>query len=368
MKPRVFVSSTYYDLKHVRERIERFIESYNFEPVLFESDNVIFEHNKPLDTSCYNEVKLCQIMILLIGGRYGSSISGENINEKKDIYNKEYVSITRKEYETALKMNIPVFIFVEKNVFADYQTYKKNKTFFKSESKKDATEFSFAHVDDINVFKFLNTLQEKPIKTFESVEEIENYLGNQIAGMLYLYLQQLQIISKEEKVLDSVAELQNIVERMNTMVQAVGKNVIEGNSLEDVIFNQNKILIDYFTSQFSDNIKFKNEYFDVTDETIMKTYEISKETIFNYDMIMNAKQEKEWNLEYEKIMDIREQFKTRLNYFDKTIVIESFDYYKIYQNYLKSIHPIISTNDNLRQYFDDKMKSELTLSISGMPF
>lgn len=41
-KPRVFVSSTYYDLKYARERLERFIEAYNMEPVLFESDEVYF--------------------------------------------------------------------------------------------------------------------------------------------------------------------------------------------------------------------------------------------------------------------------------------------------------------------------------------
>lgn len=85
MKPRVFVSSTYFDLKHVRERLERFIENYYFDPVLFESDTVTFEANKSLDTSCYNEVKLCHMMILIIGGRYGSIISGENIAEKKNL-------------------------------------------------------------------------------------------------------------------------------------------------------------------------------------------------------------------------------------------------------------------------------------------
>ena len=39
-KPRVFVSSTYYDLKYVRERLERFISAYCFDPILFESDEV----------------------------------------------------------------------------------------------------------------------------------------------------------------------------------------------------------------------------------------------------------------------------------------------------------------------------------------
>ncbi len=129
MKPRVFISLTYYDLKHVRERIEKFIEQYSYEAVLFESNNVIFEHDKSLDNSCYNEVKLCHMMVLIIGGRYGSSVSGENIIMKKSVYN-DYVSITRREYETALKMKMPIFIFIDKNVYAEYQTFKSNSIFF----------------------------------------------------------------------------------------------------------------------------------------------------------------------------------------------------------------------------------------------
>ena len=39
-KPRVFVSSTYYDLKHIRDRPEAFIESFGYEPVLFESGDI----------------------------------------------------------------------------------------------------------------------------------------------------------------------------------------------------------------------------------------------------------------------------------------------------------------------------------------
>ena len=78
-KPRVFLSSTYYDLKHVRERIERFLANFGMEPVLFENDNVTFEFNKP----CYNEVKTCQMMVLIVGGRYGSAASGEQVSQDK---------------------------------------------------------------------------------------------------------------------------------------------------------------------------------------------------------------------------------------------------------------------------------------------
>ena len=88
-KPRVFVSSTYYDLKYVRERLERLISSYCFEPILFESDDVFFNPNIKLDASCYKEVENCHMMLLIVGGRYGSLAS-----EQKDQYEENYISIT----------------------------------------------------------------------------------------------------------------------------------------------------------------------------------------------------------------------------------------------------------------------------------
>ncbi|HAV1364053.1 DUF4062 domain-containing protein [Vibrio parahaemolyticus] len=34
-KPRIFVSSTYYDLKHIRNSLEAFIDSFGYESVLY---------------------------------------------------------------------------------------------------------------------------------------------------------------------------------------------------------------------------------------------------------------------------------------------------------------------------------------------
>lgn len=97
-KPRVFVSSTYYDLKYVRERIECFIKAYCLEPILFESDEVFFNPNIKLDESCYKEVENCHIMLLIVGGRYGSFAT-----DQRDKYEENFISITQKEYETARK-------------------------------------------------------------------------------------------------------------------------------------------------------------------------------------------------------------------------------------------------------------------------
>jgi hypothetical protein len=368
MKPRVFISSTYYDLKHVRERIERFIENYNFEPVLFESDNVIFEHGRPIDVSCYNEVKLCHIMILIVGGRYGSIISGDFIKEKKDSYDKEYVSITRKEYETALKMNIPIFVFIDKNVYAEYQTFKKNKQFFDTPNSNNKKDFSFAHVDDVNVFKFISLIHGNAIKTFEKVEEIEVYLSNQIAGMLYLYLEQLQSSTKDKTVLDAVSELQNVSERMNAMLQAVGRNVIQDKSFEEVIFNQNQILIDFFVNQFIDNIIVESLPYDSPIKITSEVYDACKATIFNYDLLKSARKEKEWKKEWEKREKIEEEFTERLKALDDRLKIRSFNYFKIYTSYIDKIYPIVSKDKRIQELLDKKMISEIEQLIYGLPF
>ena len=54
--PRVFVSSTYYDLKHVRSSLDIFIETLGYESVLSEKGDIAYSPNMPLDESCYREV------------------------------------------------------------------------------------------------------------------------------------------------------------------------------------------------------------------------------------------------------------------------------------------------------------------------
>lgn len=263
MKPRVFVSSTYYDLKHVRERIEKFINSYGFESVLFESDKVTYELEKPIDDSAYNEVTLCHLMILIIGGRYGTSSSSDIAHEHKK-YENEFVSITRREFETAIDKNIPVFIFIDKNVYSEYQTYKENQEFFESlktaSNNNSKTGFKFAHVDSSNVFRFIDIVKSKPLRTFDKVEEIEIYLQNQIAGLFYLYLDSLQKQKEVKKVLDSVTELNNISLRMNEMLNSVGKKILGNENHEEyesVIKKQLEMIIDFFSNQFYELLSFE---------------------------------------------------------------------------------------------------------------
>ena len=174
-KPRLFVSSTYYDLKHIRDRLEAFIEGFGYEPVLFESGDIPFRHDVPLDESCYAEIQSCHILILIVGGRYGSPSSGDEAKRKDEVDKKYefYSSITRKEYVTARERDIPIFIFVEKNVLAEYETYKHNKT----------SNISYAHVESINVFHLLDEIigreRNNFVRGFDRFDDIATWLREQ---------------------------------------------------------------------------------------------------------------------------------------------------------------------------------------------
>ncbi|MFC3153246.1 DUF4062 domain-containing protein [Litoribrevibacter euphylliae] len=185
-KPRIFVSSTYYDLKHIRKSIESFIDDMGYETVLFENGDIPFDHHEPLDESCYKELESCHILVLVVGGRYGSSVSEEQVDISDDELEKHYEhfnSITKKEYETAKERDIPIYIFVEKGVAAEYQTYKENR---------ENDTIKYAHVDSVNVFRLLDVVYAQKrnnlVKEFENVEDITKWLKDQWAGLFTQFL------------------------------------------------------------------------------------------------------------------------------------------------------------------------------------
>src|SRR5438552_10179566 len=111
-KPRIFISSTFYDLKQIRSSLEAFIMGLGFDPVLSEKGSIAYSPDAPLDESCYREAKGCDIFVLIIGGRYGSEVASERGTEEKGFYER-YESITRKEYESAVDRDIPIYVLIE---------------------------------------------------------------------------------------------------------------------------------------------------------------------------------------------------------------------------------------------------------------
>ena len=232
MLPRVFISSTFYDLKYVREELADFVQNYNFEPVLFERGDVGYEHGDYLDASCYREICNTDMVVLVIGGRYGSPATGE----AKDKF-KEYLSITRKEFNTAVENNIPVYVFVENNVYSEYFVYVKNK----ERIEKGQVEIKFAAADSINVFRFIDSiysLDKICVTGFSTAQNIKEQLKKQWADMFKKYLLSLRERQSKEKMIDSMTVIESIIREMNTMVQKMGEKVIDEAMLENVLENQ----------------------------------------------------------------------------------------------------------------------------------
>ncbi|USE68785.1 hypothetical protein CTT31_06480 [Pseudoalteromonas maricaloris] len=176
-KPQVFVSSTYYDLKHIRASLEGFIENLGYTAILSDKGRIAYDPDIPLDESCYRSASESEIFVLIVGGRYGSQVSGEKRLETNEFY-KRYESVTKKEFEAARSNDIPTFILVEKAVFAEYETFLKNR---------ENVTVEYAHVDSINVFLFLDEIISKrrnnPLHQFEKHTDIELWLKEQWAGL-----------------------------------------------------------------------------------------------------------------------------------------------------------------------------------------
>jgi hypothetical protein len=196
-RPRVFISSTFYDLKQIRADLERFIKQMGYDPVRNERGKIAYGSDKKLEDYCYREIDLCDMVVSIVGGRFGS-----------DSQQAPY-SISQMELKTAIEHGKAVYIFIERSVRSEFSTYLKNKT-------TKGIKFNF--VDSIEVYKFLEEIEalpkNNPISSFENVQEIIDYLKEQWAGLFQRYLQ-------EQNRLKEVA----LVESMSSTAQTLNQLV-----------------------------------------------------------------------------------------------------------------------------------------------
>lgn len=234
-KPRVFVSSTFYDLKHVRSSLDLFIESLGFEPVLSEKGAIAFTPDSPLDESCYREAATADIFVLIVGGRYGTEASGKPKTPNRAFFDR-YESITKKEYESALARDIPVYVLVENNVYSEYQTYLRNK------DNKDVT---YAHVDSANVFRLIEDILSKPrnnpMHTFERFADIEAWLREQWAGFFRELLQRQSQQQQLSALGAQISELRAINETLRKYLEAVMKGITPADSTRLIESEQRRL-------------------------------------------------------------------------------------------------------------------------------
>ena len=244
MKPRIFISSTFYDLKYVREDISNFVKAHDFEPIMFEDGDIGYTPGKSLDKSCYETMHSADMVLLIIGGNYGSPSSIDSDENNKF---GEYTSITRQEFKTAQEDGIPVFVFVEAAVYAEFGVYELNK----ERIKKLGEQFVFSATKNLNIFSFISEIKSIgniSITEFKRPSEIKDFLGKQWSDMFKNYLKALKDNTEQKKTHDSIADLRTAIQEMQLLV----------NGLFEKTFN-NQIEIEYDSVKNEQrNIKARN--------------------------------------------------------------------------------------------------------------
>ena len=220
---RVFISSTCYDLGIARESLRKFIVSLGYEPVMSDYSDVLYDTRIHTHTSCIEEVKNCDILVLIIGGRFGgkavgeavSMINFERINEQINVEKDKNFSITQLEFLKAIECGIPVYSFIEEDVLNDHKLYERNK------DKEIINQITFPSIDKPEtaqyIFEFINIVRLRNcgnnIFSFGKISDIEEILKKQWSSFFQRLLKE-QFIREEkenigilEKKVDELQEL-----------------------------------------------------------------------------------------------------------------------------------------------------------------
>ena len=192
--PRVFISSTFYDLRHVRNDLEEFVKGLGYEPVMHDKGKVAYaQGSETLEESCYTELSTCDIVVCIIGNKFGTESSDGNY------------SITMHELQTAMKENKIIYVFIQKDVFIENGTYIANK---------DTGSFKPAFVDDIRVHEFIleikNNIKNYPTQPFDSISELIGFLRLQFAGLFQRLLSQ-QAAQTDSKTYYDIKEVSDTI-------------------------------------------------------------------------------------------------------------------------------------------------------------
>jgi len=204
--PKVFISSTCYDLKYIRENLKYFVKTIGYEPILSEEGDVFYNPEIHTHDSCIEEIPNSQIFVLIIGGRYG----GEFRDSTK--------SITNHEYKEAVRLKIPIFTLVEESVYSEHFVYTKNRR----NIEIDFTKIQYPSVDNIKIFDFIDEVRKSTLNNaivpFRNFTDIEDYLKKQWAGMMFNFL---VIRNEENRLLDTLDVLSSMNERIEIISQQI---------------------------------------------------------------------------------------------------------------------------------------------------
>lgn len=247
--PRIFISSTCYDLQEIRFQLRSFIKDMGYDPVMSEFGDIFYEFDKHVQDACKEEISKSNIFILIVGNNYGSLY--HHHADKAALPD----SVTLQEFRKALAIGVPKFIFLNRFVQHDFENYKR------ALSKQLTKHFSEHKVDDDDVEKTRAIIKEKFDSTypfpqdayryifyflemiygldinnavfpFESFEEIKDVLRKQWAGFFFEALTKEKTIAIEKvellgKKLERIEHQLRLLAESSTAAQDNNKRTID---------------------------------------------------------------------------------------------------------------------------------------------
>jgi hypothetical protein len=157
----LFISSTCYDLKSLREHLRTQIESWGHDPILSEYPSFPVSPELTTVENCKRVVReRADLLVLIVGGKRGS------------LDPQTQKSVVNSEYQEARLAGLDCFVFVDKQVLDLLPIYQKNKD----------VDFAPA-VDNPAVFGFIEQIaaDTKWIFPFTRTEEILSTLKIQLS-------------------------------------------------------------------------------------------------------------------------------------------------------------------------------------------
>ena len=220
-RPRVFISSTYYDLKSIRAELENFINTLGYEGIRHEMGHIPYGSENRPETYAIKEIETCDILVSIIGGKFGTQASGSSY------------SISQKELKKAHDEGKQLFIFIEKSVHAEFNYYKINK---------DVPGVRYTAIDNVKVYEFLEEIYQlprgNPIFAFETGLEITAILREQWAGLM----QRLLSEHSNKTQASVLEELQRSLQTVDKIVQFLREENDRGSAvLNEIIFSNHPL-------------------------------------------------------------------------------------------------------------------------------
>ena len=201
--PKVFISSTCYDLKQIRTDLKSFVESLGYQAVLSEKNAVAYNVTDTLEDDCYSEIDTCDIVVGIIGGNFGSESLDGSGN-----------SVSMREMKKGIAQRKQMYIFVEQSVYAEYFTYEKNTD----------SDIVWAHVNNPKIFEFIGELRKHNniiINEFSLAQDIVECLRSQWAGLFQSYLSNREKNRQSEgviKINEASERLENCADLFNEYI------------------------------------------------------------------------------------------------------------------------------------------------------